>query len=240
MAPCRRRGADLCLARRAGQPGALGQAKGSIRQDLRGRLCPAVGIIRGVRRQGRSVPGHEGGVSRATVYDDADRGHAIAERAATRLSCARSSRRSPASIREPVAQGRDGPDAADAADRGRVRRARRVQPDGEHPRRRRLPQEPAVAVTTTTSRWRSPPTTRVPARSKSTVAACRPTARRATTCAKIRAASSNGARTPAQPRLQDRQMVDGREVVRYTNKPAAGAEVVKARTDSTDTHGQGQ
>ena len=45
--------------------------------------------------------------------------------------------------------------------------------------------------------------------------------------AKIRAASSNGATRPPNRVFKTVQMVDGREVVRYTNKRADGAQVVK-------------
>ena len=45
--------------------------------------------------------------------------------------------------------------------------------------------------------------------------------------AKIRAASSTGAARPVTHVFKTVEIVDGREIVRYSNKPAAGAEVVK-------------
>jgi hypothetical protein len=45
--------------------------------------------------------------------------------------------------------------------------------------------------------------------------------------ARIRAASGPAASRPPSRVYRTVQIVDGHEVVRYTNKPAAGAEVVK-------------
>ena len=166
-------------------------------------------------------------IARVTRYDDAIADHA----SKNALNPDFVTSRDPGGVRlQPasgLAEGRDGPDAADAADRGRVRRARRLQPDGEHPRRASRISRACWFATTTTNRWHWRPTMRVPALSKNSAAAFRPTAKHATTSQRSGPLRRTSATRPVTRVFKTVEIVDGREVVHYTNKPASGGVVVK-------------
>ena len=100
-----------------------------------------------------------------------------------------------------VAEGRDGADAADAGHGARARCPEPVRPRGQHSRGHGLPAAAARPATTATKSWRSPPTTpaRVPWTATGT---CRPTARRATTCARSASRPATAAARQS-PHLQD-------------------------------------
>ena len=185
---CRAR-ADLLLARRGRQPGAVQPPQGPAPpQTLRGRRT---------RRQ-RSGPPARSLSRRARQFEPLDRRARVGARRQARSGA----RRDPGGIRvQPAARSNKGAMGlmqlmpATAAE---LRRHQPVRSRAEHPRRRRLSQEPAHAVLAQRGAGARRLQRRARRRCRSTAARCRRTAKRATTSRASRAPPATDAGHPAR------------------------------------------
>ena len=213
----------------ARQPDHLGQAERSLREDVRGRRGPEVGVgpsaavtARPTDTGSRNWPRRE-----RTAYDDA-----IAEHASrnalnpdfVRAVIQAESGFNPRAVSPKGAMGLMQLMPGTAAD---YRVLDAFDPAGEHPRRRGVPQEPDVAL-----RPRRVAGARGLQRGPRRRREIRPhraarTERLATTSRRSAAASSHGAPPDRNHVFKTVQIVDGREVVRYTQQARRRRRVVR-------------
>ena len=197
-----------------------------LRQDVRGRGGSEGGVGGSLREHGRRIPGHEASHDQSDGLRRRDCGSCVEERAESEFRPSGH----PGGVRlQPASgfpQGRDGPDAVDAATAAEYGVLDAFNPM-ENIRAGvaylksllvRYDHDESLALAAYNA---GPGAVEKYGRSVPPYRETR------NYVAKIRAASSNGATRPPNRVFKTVQMVDGREVVRYTNKPADGAQVVK-------------